>query len=55
MKPKIKPKKKNVNLANLTILILFTVESVKKDWRADRKKVFTQNNKLTDWSWLDVH
>ena len=31
MKPKIKSKKKNVNLANLTILILFTVESVKKD------------------------
>lgn len=50
-----KTKAKNVNLANLTILILFTVESVKKDWRADRKKVFTQNNKLTDWSWLDVH
>lgn len=40
---------------NVTILILFTVKSVKKDWRADRKKVFTQNNKLTDWSWLDVH
>lgn len=50
-----KTKEKNVNLANLTILILFTVESVKKDWRADRKKVFTKNNKLTDWSWLDVH
>lgn len=26
-----KTKAKNVNLANLTILILFTVESVKKD------------------------